>query len=293
MTHTTTGFPKLMRYALSLAAVPLLFSACNKEQVTGPAAARQVTPSEKQEVREMIAKLPSVGIYNRTMDKVLVFKRNPNGPRGFSFTTAPANGINFATSNGGQWVWTADGGMVVLTQPSAGLGSGGGIVVAGNSTLNIDFAACFAVGEDALGGGLFGPDMGEVAGVIGIAGDFEALANGDFNADEDDIFDYFHGFAYYFVYADHLSDASYDVMNWIDDLDSEEDFHDVSFAFAVDLRNEGGIYLSKDGAIHVSGGTMDFNGNYYAVTGIGFFDDGDGEAGDVSVVSGYGAMGCE
>jgi hypothetical protein len=227
------------------------------------------------------------------MDKILVFKPVQDGSRSFSFTTVPANGMNFASSNGGQWVWTEDGGLVVLTEPSAGLGSGGGMVVAGNSTLNINLAVCFAVGEDALGGGLFGPDMGEVAGVIGISGDFEALANGDFDADEDDIFDYYNGFAYYFVYTDQLANTSYEVMNWIEEIDSEEDFDNVSFAFVVDFRGEsGGIYLSKDGSVTINGATMEFNGNYYGLTGTGFFD-GEAEVTDVTVVSGYGAMGCE
>lgn len=284
-----------MKYALSLAVVSFVFSACNKEQVTHPGKIgdHQVTPSESRRVHDMAAELPAVGIYNRTMDKILVFKPVQDGSRSFSFTTVPANGMNFASSNGGQWVWTEDGGLVVLTEPSAGLGSGGGMVVAGNSTLNINLAVCFAVGEDALGGGLFGPDMGEVAGVIGISGDFEALANGDFDADEDDIFDYFNGFAYYFVYTDQLANTSYEVMNWIEEIDSEEDFDNVSFAFVVDFRGEsGGIYLSKDGSVTINGATMEFNGNYYGLTGTGFFD-GEAEVTDVTVVSGYGAMGCE
>lgn len=300
MNNATTRFPQLVKHALSLAVVSLLFSACNKEQVTHPGqfGTHQVTQAEKQRVHEMAAKLPAVGIYNRTMDKILVFKPVQDGSRSFSFTTAPANGISFASSNGGQWVWTEDGGMVILSEPSAGFGGGGGMVVAGNSMLNIDIAVCFAVGEEALGGGLFGPDMGEVAGVIGISGDFDALANGDFDADEDDIFDYFHGFAYYFVYTDQLNNGSYDVMNWIEELGSDDDgdepeFHDVSFAFVVDLHGENGaVYISKDGNINISGATMEFNGNYYGLTGIGFFD-GEGEVDDVTVVSGYGAMGCE
>ncbi|HMN05857.1 MAG TPA: hypothetical protein PKD45_09030 [Flavobacteriales bacterium] len=297
MTQATTGFTKLMRNALSLAVVSVLFTACSKEPVNNPGQlGTHVTQTEKQKIQEMLGKLPSVGIYNRTMDKILVFKRNGDG-RSFSFTTAPSNGINFASSNGGQWVWTEDGGMVILTEPAAGFGGGGGMVVAGNSMLNIDIAVCFSVGEEAMGGGLFGPDMGEVAGVIGISGDIEALANGDFDENEDDIFDYFHGFAYYFVYTDHLNNGSYEVMNWLEELGSDDEeepeFHDVSFAFVVDLQGENGaVYISKDGNINISGGTMEFNGNYYGLTGVGFFD-GEGEVEDVTVVSGYGAMGCE
>lgn len=37
---------------------------------------------------------------------------------------------------------------------------------------------------------------------------------------------------------------------------------------------------------------MEFSGNYYAIEGVGFFDDEDGEDASYSTVSGYGAMGC-
>lgn len=259
-----------------------------------PASSTSITDTKlKQQIWDMGQKLPSVGIYNRTMNEILVFRSAKDGSRSFSFTTVPADGINFASSNGGQWVWTEDGGMVVLTEPQAGLGAGGGLVSAGNTTLDINIAVCFSLGEDALGGGLFGPDMGDVAGVIGISGDFDALQNGNF-ADGDDPFQYFHGFAYYFVYADQLSDTTYEVMNWVEDLDQpEEDLENFSFAFIISFQNDGGIYLSKDGGITVNGGTMEFNGQYYAVEGVGFFDGGDDEDASYSVVSGYGAMGCQ
>ncbi|MBZ0205804.1 MAG: hypothetical protein K8H89_05730 [Flavobacteriales bacterium] len=289
---------KLMGRVLPLAAtVALLFTSCSKEPVGGPNnyAPAAVTDARTQgKVMDMARRLPAVGIYNRTMDEILVFRAKQDGSRSFDFTTAPASSINFASSNGGQWVWTEDGGMVVLTQPQAGLGAGGGTVAAGNTVLNINLAVCFATGEDALGGGLFGPDMGEVAGVIGISGDFDALQNGDFS-DGSDPFQYFHGFAYYFVYADQLSNTDYDVLNWIDDLDQPaEDLDNFSFAFVISFQNEGGIYLSKDGGITVNGGTMEFNGNYYAVEGVGFFDEDEGDGdGSFSVVSGYGAMGCQ
>lgn len=280
---------------LTMALVAGSFSSCSKEESAGPAAAAKTVtdPQVKRNVEELSGRLPAVGIYNRTMDQVLVFRAKNDGSRGFSFTTAPPSGINFGSSNGGQWVWTEDGGMAVITSPQAGLGGGGGTVAAGNTTLDINLAVCFASGEDALGAGLFGPDMGEVAGVIGISGDFEALANGDFSDGESDPFQYFHGFAYYFVYADQLSNQSYDVLNWITDLDqSDEDLQDFSFAFVVSFQNDGGIFLSKDGHITVNDGTMEFNGNYYAITGVDYFDS-EGEEPSVTEVSGFGAMGCQ
>lgn len=261
--------------------------------MTNPAKAKEITdPNLQRKIWDKGQEVPAVGIYNRTMDEILVFRSKKDGSRSFSFSTMPASGINFASSNGGQWVWTEEGGIVVITEPQAGLGGGGGTVSAGNTTLDINLAVCFALGDEAIGGGLFGPDMGDVAGVIGISGDFEALQSGDFS-DGEDPFQYFHGFAYYYVYADQLSDTSYDVLNWIDDLGQpEEDLQDFSFAFIISFQNEGGIYLSKDGAITVNGGSMEFSGNYYAVEGVGFFDDSEDQDASYSTVSGYGAMGC-
>ena len=296
MNRKTQAFRKLTGYAMPLAVVAFLFSSCNKEPVSMPNPSTSTAIKDaglKRQIWDMGQKVPSVVIYNRTMNEILVFSPAKDGSRSFSFTTAPASGISFASSNGGQWVWTEDGGMVVLTEPQAGLGAGGGTVSAGNTTLDINLAVCFAVGDDALGGGLFGPDMGEVAGVIGISGDFDALQNGDFSDGESDPFQYFHGFAYYFVYADNLSNTSYDVLNWIDDLNND-DLDNFSFAFIISFQNDGGIYLSKDGAITVNDGTMEFNnGHYYAVEGVGFFDDDEDSDASYSVVSGYGAMGCQ
>ena len=296
MNHAPRRSKNLLRGVLPFTVVALMMSSCTKEEL-GPlhsGQSTQITDAKlKQQLQEMTGKLPSVGIYNRTMNEILVFTSAKDGSRSFSFTTLPADGISFASSNGGQWVWTEDGGMVVLTEPQAGLGAGGGLVSAGNTSLDINIAVCFAVGDDALGGGLFGPDMGDVAGVIGISGDLDALQNGDFS-DGDDPFQYFHGFAYYFVYADQLSDTSYEVLNWVEDLDQpEDDLENFSFAFIISFQNEGGIYLSKDGAVTVNGGTMEFNGHYYAVEGVGFFDETGNDDASYSVVSGYGAMGCQ
>ncbi len=280
--------------ALPVALSALLLASCTKEcnEAHSDAGQSGTDARVKERLVEMTGKLPAVGIYNRTMDRILVFRAVKDGSRDFSFTTLPSDGINFGSSNGGQWVWTEDGGMVVITDPEDGFGAGGGVVSAGNTTLDIDFAVCFAFDEEALGADLFATGINEVAGVIGIAGDFEALQNGDF-AEGDDLFQYFHGFAYYLVYTEQLADQSYEVLNWIDDLDQdEEDLDNFGFAFVVSFQDEGGIYLSDDGTISVSGGSMNFDGQYYALEGVGYFDD---EEDDVSYseVTGFGAMGCD
>lgn len=270
-----------------------LLAGCSKESLPAtPAGQNRITDAGlQQRLLDKAAQLPGVGIYNRRMDKVIVFKQNIDGSRSFNFVDPPSGGINFASSNGGQWTWSESAGLMILTEPSAGLGAGGGTVVAGNATLDIGLAVCFSMGDDALGEGLFDTGVGDVAGVIGIAGDFEALMNGDFSEGEDDIFDYFHGFAYYLVYAQQLENTSYEVLNWVEDLNND-DLDDFGFSFVVSFQNEGGIYISRDGTLNVNGGSIGFSGNYYAIEGVGFFDDDADGDGDYSVVSGFGTMGC-
>ncbi len=271
----------------------LLFS-CQKEGF-GPGvnstSVKEVTdPATRQRVVDQSQKMPAVGIYNKKMDKVIVFRQLPNGQKNFTFANPPANGINFATSNGGQWQWSESQGMVVITEPGQSLGGGGGTVVAGSTTLDIGYAFCFAVGDEVLGGDLFDTGIDEVAGVIGIAGDLDALVNGEFDED-DDFFEYFHGFAYYLVYTDQLANQSYDVLSWMDDMDND-DLDNFAFAYIVSFLNDGGIYLSKDGTITINGGSMSFMGNYYGIEGLGYFDD-EGNSWTVVEVPGFGTMGCE
>lgn len=287
------------RTSLSVLGATLLLGAgilagCSKEGAAPPPKVERITDAAlQQRLLEKAAQLPAIGIYNRTMRKVIVFRHNVDGTRSFNFVDPPGSGINFASSNGGQWTWSESEGLMILTEPSAGLGAGGGTVVAGNASLDIELAVCFSFDEEAVGMDLFDTGINEVAGVIGIAGDFDALINGDFSSEEDDLFDYFHGFAYYLVYAEQLDNTGYEVLNWVEDLDQPEDeLEDFGFSFVVSFQNEGGIYISRDGSLNVSGGSIGFNGNYYAIEGVGFFDeDGDDDA-DFSVVPGFGTMGC-
>jgi hypothetical protein len=282
--------------ALGIAAVlgTSLLAGCSKEVANPPAKMERVTdPALQQRLLDKAAQLPGIGIYNRRMDKVIVFRSHADGSRSFTFVDPPGTGINFASSNGGQWTWSESEGLMILTEPSSGIGAGGGTVVAGNASLDIGLAVCFTFDEEAIGADLFDTGIDEVAGVIGIAGDFEALMNNEFS-EGDDLFEYFHGFAYYLVYADQLANTDYEVLNWVEDLDQpEEDLEDFGFSFVVSFQNEGGIYLSKDGALSVNGGSIGFNGNYYAIEGVGFFDDEEEDDPDFSVVPGFGTMGCE
>lgn len=272
-----------------------LLTGCSKEGNITPATQQEriTDPAKQQRLLEAARQLPAIGVYNRRMDKVIVFRQGNDGSRSFNFVDPPTNGINFASSNGGQWTWSESEGLMVLTEPGTGLGGGGGTVVAGSASLDIQYAVCFSMDEEGLGMDLFNTGISEVAGVIGIAGDFEALMNGDFDESEDDIFDYFHGFAYYLVYAEELENTDYEVLNWVEDLDQdEEDLDGFGFSFVVSFLNEGGIYISRDGALNVDGNSIGFNGNYYAIEGVGFFDEDGDEDADFSVVPGFGTMGC-
>ena len=271
-----------------------LITGCSKEGASvAPINHEQITdPALQRTLLEKAARLPGVGVYNRTMNKVIVFKQNVDGSRSFDFVDPPGSGINFASSNGGQWTWSESEGLMILTEPSQGLGAGGGTVVAGSTTLDIDLAVCFSLDEEGLGLDLFSTGINDVAGVIGIAGDFEALMNGDFS-EGDDLFQYFHGFAYYLVYAEQLANTGYEVLNWVEDLDQDtEDLDGFGFSFVVGFQNGGAIYISRDGALSVNGSSIGFNGNYYAIEGVGFFDEDGEDGGDYSVVSGFGTMGC-
>jgi hypothetical protein len=281
--------------------VPVLLGAgllvsCSKERM-GPnenTNRAQITSKTTQnKITEQARKMPAVGIYNKTMDKVIVFRQFQDGSKNFTFANPPSGGINFASSNGGQWTWSESQGLMIITEPGQSLGGGAGTVVAGSTVLDIAYAFCFSIGDDVLGGDLFDTGINEVAGVIGIAGDLEALMNGEFDED-DDLFQYFHGFAYYLVYADQLADQNYQVLNWIDDLDQDEaDLNNFGFSYVVSFQNQGAIYLSKDGHLSVSGASIGFNGNYFGIEGLFFFDPENETEPTFVEVPGFGVMGCQ
>lgn len=275
-----------------------LLVSCTKERLNTGADQQRTEVTDKvtqKKIQRQADKMPAVGIYNTTMDKVIIFSHDRNGEKNFSFANPPAGGLNFASSNGGEWVYYPDQpeGVYVITEPSAGLGAGGGTVVVGGTSLDIGFAVCFSVGEEALGADLFDTGIDEVAGVIGISGDFEALQEGEFDEGDDDaLFSYFHGMAFYLVYAEELANQGYDVLNWLEDLDQpEEELDGFGFAYVVHFVGNGGIYLSSDGELTVDGGSIGFNGTYFGVEGLGFFG-GEEENFNYVEVPGFGTMGC-
>jgi hypothetical protein len=94
--------------------------------------------------------------------------------------------------------------------------------------------------------------------------------------------------SYYLVY-DFNASGSYDVIDWttMTTLPNSQAF---SMVFSFDFNNSGAFYLSKDGAITVSGGDMTFNGNYW---GIEMDFNNLNQSLTYNTFSGSGTMGCQ
>jgi hypothetical protein len=254
---------------LFIAPILLLAFSCGKtDYAPGTSSPKGLNDKYTQDKMQAMAKnMPDLAFYNVAMNKVITIKAGHE-----------------------------KGGVVFIGSPTAGGGSNaGGTVVAGNTTLDIAFAFCFSVDDEALGVDFTGldNDFTGVSGVIGISGDFDALINGEIDQDAD-VTDYFYGYAMYFVYADEAS-GTYDILNWFDDVnESADDLADKGFSFVFDFQ-ELDIYFSSEGSMNVTGGDMSFNGSYFGL--IGFFDallDGE-EPGEASFqeVDGFGQMGCD
>ena len=251
------------------------------------------------DIREAADRTPPIAWYNKTMDKVIVYNPHHNKSKTFSFSD-PADGWNFSNNQGVQWVQNPAGGGILFITPGAfGSNTGSGVVVAGSTTLDINYTFCFSADEEALGLGLVDiDDFSGVSGVIGIAANLDALQNENFEEEGVDIENFFQGLAYYLVF-DGQAQGSYSVLNYLDDVESDDFNEDAaqgegfSIVFGFD-QNSIAFYVSKNGNINVSGGSMNFTGNYFGLVLSNLFgdDDDDGAEGNFVEVSGYGQMGC-
>jgi hypothetical protein len=130
-----------------------------------------------------------------------------------------------------------------------------------------------------------------VSGVIGIAGDFEALANDELG-EEPDFEDFFEGFAAYIVY-DSQANGSYEVLDWFEDLEGgSDDLADHAFSYVLDWSNFG-LYFSSAGTITASGASLNFQGEYLSLLDFVLTLDEEGEEEmEAEFVEGLGQMGC-
>jgi hypothetical protein len=276
---------------LSLIAALVFLGSCTKEEVGGggymaTSATKTLDSDDIRMARQMMERMPEIGVWNE--ERGVLYKFNLQ-TREFSFAD-PNPGWNFSNNDGPTYIEGDNGGILIIPSWSFG-GNTGGTVVAGSSAINIDFTFCFSASDEALGLDLFdyGGNFDGISMVLGIGGDFEALAEG--NVDEDaDFTDFFHGYALYFVY-DNEASGSYDILNWLEDLEEDEDFLDGNgFSYVIDFQNFN-LYFSADGTLNVSGGEMTFNGEYLGILELLESLDDEDEV-DVELVPGFGTMGC-
>lgn len=262
----------------------LTYTSCKKEGVSGGKPNRkELSANQKQQILDAINSIPEIkvkaGKYGFTLPKTL-----KDG--GFNFSES-SSGNDFATSSNIEWVETSEGNYMVVSTDNTNANAGG-MVVAGETTLDINMAICFSSASE--GGGFFG-DVDSSFGfsmVLGIAGDFEALLSGEVEEDAD-ITEYIYGFAMYVVYEDQAS-GSYEVIDFTaPDL---EDFESKGVSMIMDFRGAK-IYISSEGNLTVGTNTISFNGNYFTAD-FDFANDStssDSEP-DFEEVSGFGTMGC-
>jgi outer membrane murein-binding lipoprotein Lpp len=285
----------------------ILFAGCSKESVVSSVGGNPenlnskkvtLTSDQAREVREMYGRVPKLRFWDDTHQRFIELKQ---GSRDLNFVD-PDDGFTFDDPDGnGAMLYTdADGDYLVV---STGIGvagqGGGGTVIAGSTALNIDVTVCLSAEAVAAGDGygdIFGGDTGwtNFSAVFGIAGDFEGLANADTGSEDFDPFEYFHGFAVYYVFSDDLN-GSYEVFDWMDEEGSGEDLEDFASSFVMDFTNFN-LYFATDGEIGFSGGMMTFNGSYLEIVDLfeSFLEEdgfGDDEP-EVNEVEGYGTMGC-
>lgn len=244
----------------------------------------------KKKAVGMVSDLPKMEVYDHVNDRVITVDFFT---KSFSFAT-PNSGWNYSDDDDLTYVPNNGAGGVLYVGPGS-LGSNtGGTVVAGNTILDITYTFCVSVSSEALGLDLFFEEE-EFDGfsiVMGIAGDFEALQEGELDEDAD-FTDFFQGIAWYYIY-DNEAQGNYTVLDWFEDLDDDPDtFSDNGFACAIGMENFD-VYFSTSGSINVSGGDMTFTGEYFGLLNLynSFFDD-DYDSIDAAIVDGYGTMGCE
>lgn len=285
---------KLLAAVLAMSGTVVFLSGCQKENTEYgnydnlPGATEERLSADQEElVKTMVENVQELRFWNSETDEFYNFDTHS---REFTFAGAP-DGMDFSNDDGVQWFANPQGGGILVI-PFGALGTGGGgTVVAGNSALDITYTFCFKATDEALGLDLFdyGLNIDGISLVLGIAGNFEALMEG--NVDEGSEFtDFFQGFAMYVVYDD-APQGTYDILNWLDDLEDDlDDLQDHGFSYVIDFTDFS-IYFSRNGTLTVSGGSMNFSGVYFGILELLTVIEDFGEL-NFANVPGFGAMGC-
>jgi len=288
-----------IKISMALFIGSLLFvSSCTKEDDhTGcnDPSGKGTNSTANERIQKMIKKLPLTKI-TELAGRYAKEKSKANG----NITNRDGDGWNFSDPGGGTWNFSEEGGITYTSTtntfyiPWSSFGSNsasGGTVVAGSSSLDMNYTFCFSSNEAAYGLNLYDLDSTNFSGlsiVIGVSGDFEALAEADTTTD---LFDYFYGLAFYIVY-DSPADGDYKVVSWLDGLSDLDIDSEKAFAFIFNFR-DAKLCMSYSGNINVDGGNMNYDGKYLEIAGF-FDEDGEFDWDDLSysIVDGFGTMGC-
>lgn len=268
----------------------LIISSCSKKDDGhyGPSSDNKQA-SQEQKIKQLIKRLPLTKLLSAEQH------RRSNAARtaaqeltgGWDFSN-PSNSTTWSSPSGVTYSQSTN---TVFLSPGSFGGSAGsvGTVVAGPSSLDINGTFCFSADFSGNNLDLFNMGFSGVSGVIGVSGDFGALANANSNTSFTDIF---HGLAYYIVYDSHAS-GSYTVVDWFGaNLGNNNSLQGACFAFVFDFQN-GRLFMSSSGTINVSGGSMNFNGQYFEISGFLLGTNGiDTDNITFSEVPGFGTMGC-
>lgn len=277
--------------ALSMAT---LYYSCSKPKndAAGTSGCQNSTTSTQaiSNAKNIAAKISKIKLVG-TDGKVLVAINAKTAA--FSFADAH-DGFHFSSPTGVEYVTDGSGGTIYVSAAAFGANAGGGgAVIAGTSNLDIGYTFCFSAADssDSKGFNFFGTGGG-ASMVFGLSGDFNKLVNKK-DGDSTKIQDILHGFAMYIVYTDQAS-GKYDILDFTKDLDkTKAELNKKGFAFVADFQDLG-IYFSKEGSLDVSGGSIGFDGKYYAFKpkkdAKDLFDMGDNA--QVTEVDGSGTMGC-
>jgi hypothetical protein len=292
---------KLIAAAVSVGAA-LVFTGCSKEEEVHsnkPMAPRSTVTLDNEQVRtvaEAVKRIPKLRFYNPNTNKFIDLDF---GTREFEFAD-PADGFNFADAdNDGTMYYTDNDGSYLVFSVGGGTSSSGGsgVVVAGETTLNMDYVVCLAAEQieaDGESPDIFdtGFEWDEFGLVLGFSGDFEALADADTESDDFDPFEYFNGYAAYYVISDELV-GSYDIFDWFAFEEGDDSANDFAFSFVMDFSNLN-LYFASDGELSVSNSGMSFDGTYLVLSDFfdAFLDGEEAEDPTFEEVDGFGQMGC-
>lgn len=287
----------------------IALAGCNKDaEIVGGQGKNSLQPGEhlksmtlngdqQRSAKVAYSRMPKLRFYDQVNNRFIDMKMD--GSRDLIFTD-PDEGFDFADhDNNGMILFNDGSGDYLVFSTGIGLAGqgGGGMVVAGNTMLNIDLAICVSAEAIASGDGygdLFdtGFAFDEYAAVFGISGDFEGLANANTSDPQFDPFQYLHGYAMYCVLADDIT-GSHQIFNWLD-VSETTNYDDMASSMVLDFNNFS-LYFAASGTVSVSGGQMMFNGQYVSFMDLldAFLDeDFDDNNLEVNLVSGYGQMGC-